>query len=318
MRLALVFSGRMFRGRPLTEMIEVARAADDAGLDYVCLAEHVVSHAAPDPSNHPNGPIRHSPDEVWPEPLTTLGAFAGATQRIGLMTGILIAPLRPAPLLAKAAATVHALSGGRLVLGVSTSWQEEEYAALGVPFRERGQRLTDTIGACRALWGGAPASFRSPTVTFSDLVCEPRPARGDDIPVWFGGKMTPRLIRRVVELGNGWIPFQGYGESLEQIGAQVRRLREAMRAAGRDPASLDVACWTRTVGRPLAEVLEDLPAMAEAGVTVAEFLFSPFVSWPASPGECGRFFEELARRFEDYRALGEPGGSGPAAAPARE
>src|SRR4051812_18674573 len=96
-----------------------------------------------------------------PEPLTTLAAMAGATKNIGLMTGILIAPLRPAALLAKTAATLHALSGGRLTLGVSTSWQSEEYAALGGPFRERGRRLDETLRACRELWSHTPASYTS-------------------------------------------------------------------------------------------------------------------------------------------------------------
>lgn len=302
MRLAMVFSGRMLVGRPLSELVEMARMADDAGLDYVVLAEHVVTHATPDQANHPAGRHIHAPEEVWPEPLTTLAAVAAATRRIGLLTGILIAPLRPAVLLAKTAATVHALSGGRLVLGVSTSWQEEEYDALGVPFRERGPRLNDTIGACRALWGSSPASFDSPTVRFTDMYCEPRPAQAMDIPVWFGGKMTPRLVRRVVELGNGWIPFQGYGESLDEIGQKVVRLKEALAAAGRDPDGLDVAYWMRTMGRSLPEIMEDIPAMAAAGVTVGQFLFAPFVKDAA---DCGRFFEELARAFEPYRSLGE-------------
>jgi alkanesulfonate monooxygenase SsuD/methylene tetrahydromethanopterin reductase-like flavin-dependent oxidoreductase (luciferase family) len=77
-------------------------------------------------------------------------------------------------LLAKMAATLHVLSGQRFVLGVSTSWHAEEYAALGVPFAERGQRLDDAIGACRALWSASPASFTSPTISFDDVYCEPR------------------------------------------------------------------------------------------------------------------------------------------------
>ncbi len=308
MRLAMVISAKMFIGRPVSEMIEVARQADEAGLDYVCLAEHVVNHATPDLDNHSYGPNRHTPIEPWPEPLTTLAAFAGATKRIGLMTGILIAPLRPAVLLAKTAATVHALSGGRLVMGVSTSWQEEEYNALNVPFKERGARLNDNLGACRALWGNSPASFESPSVSFKDMYCEPRPDNAFDIPIWFGGKFTPRLVKRVVELGNGWIPFQGYSETPEVIGGKVQELRQAMSTAGRDPSSLDIAYWMRTSnGRSLDEVLADIPSMAAAGITVGEFLFSPFAPTPA---DCGKFFEELARKFEQYRDLGEKGGSG--------
>jgi probable F420-dependent oxidoreductase len=233
-----------------------------------------------------------------PEPLTTLAAFAGATKRIGLMTGILIAPLRPAALLAKTAATLDALAGGkRVVLGVSTSWQAEEYAALNVPFQDRGKRLNETLAACRALWSGAPATFQSESVSFEDMYCEPRPEHPDDIKIWFGGKLTPRLVKRVVELGHGWIPFQGYGESLDDIALKVERLREAMANGGRDPSTLDVAYWMRTRDRPLEDVLGDIPKMVAAGVTVGEFLFAPFVE---SPSEVPRFLEKLARALEAY------------------
>ena len=136
MKIALVYGMKMFSGEPLRRMIDIARVADGLGFDYLCLAEHVLMHG------HAVGASgMHPPDELMPEPLTTLAAFAGATERIGLMTGILIAPLRPAGLLAKTAATLHALAGGRrVVLGVSTSWQAEEYAALDVPFQQRGQQ----------------------------------------------------------------------------------------------------------------------------------------------------------------------------------
>jgi probable F420-dependent oxidoreductase len=302
MKIALVFGMKMLKGQPLRAMIDIARVADQLGFAYLCLAEHVLMHGHPSMLTHSSGPVMHAPDELMPEPLTTLAAFAGATQRIGLMTGILIAPLRPAALLAKSVATLDALAGGkRVVLGVSTSWQAEEYAALNVPFVERGSRLNDTLGACRALWSGAPASFRSASVSFEDMYCEPRPEHVDDIRIWFGGKFTPRLVKRVVALGHGWIPFQGYGESLEEIGGKVSVLREALAAAGRDPSMLDVAYWMRTRSRSLEEVLAEVPRMAANGVTVGEFLFAPYVQTPA---EVPAFLEKLARGLEDSASVG--------------
>ena len=80
---------------------------------------------------------------------------------------------------------------------------------MGVPFEERGARLDDTIGACRALWLQAPASFHSPSVSFEDMYCVPRPAHVDDIPIWFGSMLTQRLVRRVGQWGHGWMPFIG-------------------------------------------------------------------------------------------------------------
>ena len=288
MKIALVFGMKMFKDQPLRRMLDVARVADGLGFEYVCLAEHVLMHAS--------ASGMHPADELMPEPLTTLAAFAGATERIGLMTGILIAPLRPAALLAKTAASLNALAGGRrLVLGVSTSWQSEEYAALNVAFDKRGQVLNEVLAGCRALWAGGPASFHGDHVNFDEMVCEPHPEHVDDIRIWFGGKFTPRLIRRVVELGHGWIPFQGYNESLAEIGTKVTRLREALVDAGREPKELDVAYWMRTRGRPLEEALDDLPAMAAAGVTVGEFLFAPYAE---ELSEVPRFLERLARQLE--------------------
>src|SRR5258708_17796871 len=108
----------------------------------------------------------HHLEQPQPEPLSTLAAMAGATQRINLLSAIVIAPLRPAGLLAKTGATLHALSRGRFVMGVTTSWQKDEYDALGGPYEQRGQVPDDTIGACRALWEDAPARSRSSIVHF--------------------------------------------------------------------------------------------------------------------------------------------------------
>lgn len=134
----------------------------------------------------------------------------------------------------------------------------------------------------------------------------------DDIRIWFGGKLTRRLIKRVVTLGHGWIPFQGYGESLDEIRIKGDRLRQALVDAGRDPKTLDIAYWMRTRGRRLEEILDDIPKMAAAGVTVGEFLFAPLVE---EPRDVPRFLEVLARRLDDYRD-NRKGASGASTAPA--
>ena len=102
--------------------------------------------------------------------------MAAVTERVRFSTKILIAPLRPAAVLAKTLATMDVLSQGRLEVGVGTGWQREEYEAAGVPWNRSGaERLTDTIAACKALWRDSPASFRSATVNFDDIWCEPKP-----------------------------------------------------------------------------------------------------------------------------------------------
>src|SRR5207248_1868184 len=118
------------------------RVAEELGFDDLCLGEHVVAADAT-PAWAARAP--HPPTEIFPEPLSLFASVAMVTRRVRFVTCILIAPLRPAALLAKSAATVHALSNGRLVLGVSVSWMQAEYAAVGVPFHQRGDLLDDLV-----------------------------------------------------------------------------------------------------------------------------------------------------------------------------
>src|SRR5207249_4534477 len=203
-----------------------ARIADEAGVDQVVLPDHVVMGARTD--RYPYGTFPYDADAPWIEPLTTLAAMASATTRVRLGTGILIAPLRPAVLLAKTIATLDVLSGGRVDLGVGVGWQREEYEALGVPFAGRWQRLDDTLGACRALWQDAPASFSSPTVAFDDIWCAPRPVQAR-VPVWFGAKASETLAGRIAAVGDGWYPLGNlspddlrYSEADERFRAELR------------------------------------------------------------------------------------------------
>src|SRR5439155_18798324 len=126
-------------------LLEVARAADDLGVDFINTSEHVLMGLNALTSGQ--GWELHHLEQPQPESLVTLAAMAGATRRIRILSSIVIAPLRPAGLLAKQVASLHAISRGRFVLGVTASWQRDEYDALGVPFEQRGQVLTDTIGA---------------------------------------------------------------------------------------------------------------------------------------------------------------------------
>jgi probable F420-dependent oxidoreductase len=298
-RVGIYLGGHIFGGR-VRDFVELARVAEDVGLDDVCMGEHVVLGGDdPRPSWAPAGRFVHRRDEPFPEPLTALAVIAGATQRVRLVTAILIAPLRPPVLLAKTAATLHELSRKRLVLGVSTSWHQEEYAALGVPFEERGQRLDDLLGACRALWSSAPASFSSATVSFADIYCEPRPAHVEDIPLWFTGKIRKQLVRRVAEYGHGWLPFIGMDTQLAPFGPEIAQLRQAIHAAGRDPSRLEVGVRFRTQGRSLEQAIaEDVPLMREVGITQTHV---PLLSLVPSLDDAPAMLEKLARLFDPYR-----------------
>ena len=298
MRLG-VYLTSMLQGRPLRDLVEVGRLAEDFGFDDLCLGEHVVAFDAAPPwaARAP-----HPPTEAFPEPLSTFAALAMVTRRVRLVSCILIAPLRPAALLAKTAATVHALSNGRLVLGVSVSWMEPEYTALGVPFDARGAVLDDVIHACRALWSASPASFSSRTVSFENAYCEPRPAHVDDIPLWFGGVCTSRLVRRVARYGQGFLPHITSGTSWEDVGAERRRIEQAMHAEGRDSANLEVGVRFPPFGGSFEEVLgRDMQRMLAAGITQ---LYCPLRA-PQTVSEAARALERMAREFEPYRQSSE-------------
>src|SRR4029453_9508307 len=153
-----------FLGEDLHRVVEVARSCEDAGWDEVTVSDHVVM--GPDVTLYPWGRFPTPPDGPWLEPLVVLAAVGGATARVGLHTSILVAPLRPAALLAKQAATLDVVSGGRLSLGVGTGWQEAEFAAVGLDFAARGRLLDETIGACRALGTTMPAAYAGQTARF--------------------------------------------------------------------------------------------------------------------------------------------------------
>ncbi len=289
--ITLAGLGRLYGG-DLAGVVETARIADRVGIDQVALPDHLA--IGPHTERYPYGRFPLPDDEPWLEPLTALAAMAGATCRIRLATGVLIAPLRPALLLAKTAATLDVLSGGRLDLGVGTGWQREEFDASGVPFEGRAARLDDTLRACRALWRGGAVSFDSPTVRFASIRCEPPPLQSGGPPLWLGVAPGPRGAARIAELGDDWAPI---GSDLAELAAGVARLRDAFRAAGRDPATLGVRANAPLAlderSRPdLDRTLAGLPALQEAGATVAAF---PLGAFARERAEIPGFLEALAR-----------------------
>ncbi|MBL7489413.1 TIGR03619 family F420-dependent LLM class oxidoreductase [Frankia sp. AgB1.9] len=285
-------------------IVDLARAADDAGIDTVVVSDHVVMGERFD--RYPFGTFAFSPGEPWLEPLTTLALFAGATSRIRLSTGILIAGLRRGPLLAKTTATLDALSGGRLELGVGTGWQPEEYETMGLDFEQRAQILDDTVASCRALWArGGSAAVDLPTISFSGIWCDPKPAQQGGPAVLFSGPLTKRNLRRITELGDGWIPIMG--ESVAGVAAGVARIREAWTAAGRTATAPRVRHTlplrssapdddrASRADLSLDRTLAGAAALVEAGVTEVSVPIAAFVT---DPDEVHGWIANLGRRWE--------------------
>lgn len=276
-------------------LLDLARSIEDAGLDRVVVVDHVVMGENLDAYTWGRFPT--SPSADWLEPLAVLAAMAAVTSTIRLSTGILIAPLRPAALLAKTAATIDVLSNGRLELGVGTGWQREEYEAEGLLFERRGTLLTDTLEACQQLWAHAPAEVDTETIKMSRIYCRPQPAQQGGVPLWIGGTLHPRNVDRIVRFGRGWIPIMG--ESPEGIAAGVAAIRAALLEAGRDPDSVVTRAPLPPLrvggGVDLARSLEAVPMLLETGardILVSLQAFCPDL------GAAPAFLEELTRRFD--------------------
>jgi len=277
--------------------VDLARAVEDAGVDRLVVVDHVVM--GPHTEKYAWGKFPVPPEAPWFEPLIVLAAVAAATERIRLATGILIAPLRPAALLAKQAATLDVLSRGRLDLGVGTGWQREEYDASGLDFERRGQTLSDTLAACKALWRDTPAAIDTPTLAFHDIYCEPKPLQPGGVPLWIGGALHARNLDRMVRWGDAWIPIMG--ATLDEIADGKRRIEGAWTDAGRDPAALQVQAPLRIErgddGRPdLAHSMATVPDLLAAGATDVHVTLRAFTGDPErAPAVCA----DIVRRFGD-------------------
>jgi len=258
-----------------THLFRQARLLDRVGVDRLVVSDHVVlgerleEYGRPEIGGRAGGIQPTGPDGHWLEPLTTLAALVGVTRRIRLGTSILVAALRRPVVLAKTAATLDVLSGGRLDLGVGVGWQREEYVAAGLSFEGRGDLLDRTLEVCQTLWRQARAEYRSPDLSFEAIHMMPKPRQTGGVPIWVSGTVNPRVVRRLARFGSGWIPWGG---DADDIASGIARMREAVGATGRDPTELRVVGNLRLRrghdGLPDAEAtVAPVPALAAAGVT---------------------------------------------------
>jgi len=209
-----------------------AQRAEELGFDSVWVSDHFFYSFArygADPA-----PIASL------EPLTTLAGIAAVTQRVRIGTLVFCAPFRHPALLARMAASIDLLSGGRLELGLGAGWMREEFDAFGYRFGEIGERfdaLEESLDVVLLLFGGEPVTYDGPTVTLRDAVLAPAPE--EPPPVWVGGKGGPRLLRLAARLADGWNTVWRF--SPDAYAAKVADVRAACEEAGRDPATLGLS-----------------------------------------------------------------------------
>ncbi len=234
----------------------LARLAVELGFESVWAAEHVVMPAHYE-SRYPYAASGRMPipDAPLPDPLLWLTWLAAATPALRLGTYVVILPQHNPLALAKAAATLDRLSGGRLLLGVGLGWLREESEALGTPFAQRGARADEFIPAMRALWTEPVASFEGRHVRFEDVKCSPRPARPEGVPILVGGH-SPAAARRAGRLGDGFIPLGG---GMEELATLRKIMEQAACDGGRDPSVIEVT-------RPGAPDRDTARSYADAGI----------------------------------------------------
>jgi len=266
-------------------VLDTARAADAAGVDRVLVSDHVVfgenmeAYSRPETGGVEGGKQPTGPDGHWLEPLTTLSVLCGMTSRVRLGTNILIAALRRPVVLAKAAATLDVLSGGRLDLGVGIGWQREEYEAAGLDFGTRGRQLDLTLEVCQTLWREPSAKVDLGELAFQAIHMMPKPVQPGGVPLWVSGRVNERVARRLARFASGWIPW---GEDAADLPTSIPRMREAVAAADGDADAIQVAGTMPTERREDRSIdvdatMERMRPLVEAGVTD----FRAYVSVPS-------------------------------------
>jgi probable F420-dependent oxidoreductase len=237
----------------------VAAAAENCGFATLWAGEHVVM-VDRSASRYPysdDGQIAVPSTADWIDPLIGLSFAAAATSRIGVATGVLLLPEHNPVLVAKQAATLDVLCGGRLILGVGIGWSKEEFDALGVPFERRAARTKEYVAAIRTLWRDDIASFDGEFVRFDSVRVNPKPVANRRIPIVIGGN-SDAAMRRVVAWGDGW-----YGFNLDGVRAVAERvafLNRLCDECGRDPGELRLTVALRDLS------VRDVGPLVELGV----------------------------------------------------
>jgi probable F420-dependent oxidoreductase len=214
--------------------------------------------------------------------------MASATEKIRLATGICLVPEHNPVVLAKVVATLDWLSNGRVALGVGIGWLEEEFQALGIPWERRAARTRECIDAMRKLWGDPISAYSGEFVKFEGVRSYPKPVRGADLPILFGGESGPAL-RRVAEYGNGWF---GFNLLPDEASAKIRKIEELLKANHRRLSDVEiiVSPYTKATGP------DDLKRYRDAGVHEIVIVS---IRPPRTVEEAATRLEEAARAWLD-------------------
>ncbi len=273
----------------------IAQKGEAVGFDVIAPNDHIIVPGGIE-STYP-----YSDDGVWPgaaivechEQLTALTYIAGKTEKIRILTSVMVAPYRAPVLTAKIIASADVLSEGRVIVGIGAGWMAEEIEAIGAPpFAERGAVTNEYIKIFKELWTSDNPKYEGKYARFSDLHFKPQPVQKPHPPIWVGGESKPAL-RRAARLGDGWYPAGNNPQfrlsTPEQLGARLDVLRQVCDEEGREYSELDIGYFfTGAVladerkgadgkrqimtGKP-ADIAADIAAFEAVGVGTMIFLF---------------------------------------------
>ena len=230
-------------------LADIAKQGDRLGFYCMVMPDHILQPNQVD-STYPyslTGDILaagQSGDGEWPEQITTLAYLAGVTERIRLVTSVMIIPYRNPILTAKMLSTLDMLSKGRLILGAGVGWMEEEFELLDAPpFAERGAVTNEYLRAFIELWTKDNPKFEGKYVNFSDITFLPKPVQKPYPPIWIGGQSKP-AIRRAAQIGDCWHPVGAIPAAPlepEELAENLVLLRDYANKAGREPSTIQVS-----------------------------------------------------------------------------
>lgn len=286
MKFGLAFASSL--GTDPKSALDLCRRAEAVGFESIWCGEHVVRPTrieSPYPYTE-DGRMPGEDDTSIPDPLIWLAYVAAAAPTLRLGTCILILPQRNPLVLAKELATLDCLSAGRVELGIGIGWLEEEFTALGIPFRGRGARTDEYVAALRALWAGPHAEFHGKFVDFEPVTCSPRPVQ-PSIPITVGGN-APGAVHRAARLGNGYFPIAMNSDDLRQ---RIADLGAAVREVGRDPAEIEVSALFASETKDPAAGIATFEELGVSRAMVPAFSFAG----PGGLERLSRFAEKAMR-----------------------
>ena len=254
-------------GDDLLGLRDYVQAAEDLGYAHLRTLDHVLGA---DPQFHPERPtFPYTHESYIHEPFTLLGYLSAITKKLQLVTGVLILPQRQTALVAKQAAEVDVLSGGRLRLGIGIGWNHVEYEALGEDFHNRARRCEEQIDLLRALWTQEVVNFQGTWHQITHAGLNPLPVQRP-IPIWIGAgsSIRPippnRALRRIGRMADGWFPQFAVGDEGRQA---IARMHGYAKEAGRDPAAIGIEGRISVAGQGPEEWMAEAKGWEELGAT---------------------------------------------------